>query len=949
MNQRKAGALLSYVYLGLTCIVGLFYTPFAIHYLGEGEYGVFAIALSAISFLTILDMGFNQTMIRYIARYKALGDKEGEERINGMFLVLYSVIALVALIAGMILTIFIEDIFAGSASVGLTEWEAMRLKVVFAILLINLVGSFPMGIYTAILNANEGFVVLKGVNILTFVLTYTGMTIALFCGYGAVSLAVITTVVSLVLKLFQGIYVQGKYKPRFRIRGWDKALFMEVFAFSFFIFLNIVIDQLYANTDKVILGIVQNSVVVTIYTVGVQFTSYFEQLSTSISGVFLPRITELTTKEDGMKEISSIFVRIGRIQFLILGFLMSGFIVLGRMFIGLWVGDEMGEAYGIALVVILPAIIPLSQNIGISVIRALNRHRFRSLMYLGIAVINVGLSIPLAIHFGGFGAACATGFGTCLGQILTMNWFYWKRIGLDIPGYWKEVGKILLGLVPVGLACYGIHILPFWDTFTVWHGWLSFLCQGVIFTILFVIAGWLFIFNDYEKDLIRGLIRTLLRLVLRLVPLREDVMFESHPDFADNAGAVYEELLRRGYNNSHRIYWCVYDEESVPRVGADGKNGESADGAAGAGGPDLPPNVFCVYKNKPGFCATWQRLKAIAQCKYILDSNSYIHKVRGSQVRLHLGHGMPIKLLPEYTNYGEIGACDGYVTCGVYWKSIYTEMGHIPEDVLVPIGYPRNDVLVAGSEADKLRREQSAKKAGEEHAFFWHIHEREKYILWMPTYRQHRNKAAERSQEREENKQAIEDGRWEVLAMQQLRAKKNPKMPFGMPEVSDAEQLKELDQKLEECGCKLYFRPHPAQDLQYVSKVALSNIRIADDEFLRRCDVSLYGLIADSMALITDYSSVYFDYLLTGKPIGLTLRDAGTFFRDCICCFENLEEDLSGFKINNFPDLLAFVGLAKTQMSAVTEARAWYHDVVDGSSTEKVIQWLEEHGMEVSR
>ena len=934
MNQRKAGALLSYVYLALTCIVGLFYTPFALHYLGDGEYGVFAIALSAISFLTILDMGFNQTMIRYVARYKALGDKESEEKLNGMFLILYSAIALVALIAGIILTFFIEDIFAGDG-VGLTEWEAMRLKMIFAILLINLVGSFPLGIYTAILNANEGFVVLKGVNILTFILTYGGMTIAMFCGYQAVALAVITTVVSLTLKFIQGIYVQSRYKPRFRIRGWDKKLFYEVFAFSFFIFLNIVIDQLYANTDKVILGIVQNSLVVSIYTVGVQFTSYFEQLSTSISGVFLPRITELTTKEDGMKEISSIFVRIGRIQFIILGFLMSGFVVLGRMFIGLWVGDEMGDAYAIALVIILPAMIPLSQNIGISVIRALNRHRFRSVMYLGIAILNVGLSIPLAIYYGGFGAACATGFGTCLGQILTMNWFYWKRIGLDVPGYWKEIGKILLVLIPVGGIGYGIHLLPFWEGFTVWNGWLSFLCQGALYSMVFLIAGWLFIFNAYEKDLIRGLIRVMLRFILRLVPLRDDVMLESHPDFSDNAYAVYEELLRRGYNQDHRIYWCIYSEESVTDL-------------------ELPPNVYCVYKNKPGFRATWGRLKATARCRFILDSNSYIHKVRGHQVRLHLGHGMPIKLLPEYTNYGEIGACDGYLTCGTYWKSIYVEMGHIPADVLVPIGYPRNDVLVAGSEADGRRFHPSDRERREQ-SMFWHINEKEKYILWMPTYRQHKKKAAERSKEKEENRQAIEDGHWEVLAMQQLRAKQGPKMPFGMPEVTDAEQLKALDQKLDECGLKLYFRPHPAQDLQYVSKVVLENVRIADDEFLRRCEISLYELIADSQALITDYSSVYFDYLLTEKPIGLTLRDAGTFFRDCECCFKNLEEELAGFKINSFEQVLAFVGLVENStkdgtatMKEVVDAGSWFHDVTDGTSTAKVMEWLAEHGMSVT-
>lgn len=999
MNQRKAGALLSYVYLALTFGVGLFYTPFALYYLGTDEYGVFSLAVGIISFMTILDMGFNQTMIRYVARYQALGDKEGEQRLNGMFLILYSLIALVALVIGVVLSFFIEDIFSGTMTTGLTEWEAMELKIIFLILLINLVGSFPLGIYTAILNANEGFVVLKGVNIITFILTYGGMTIALLCGRGAIVMAVITTSVSLVLKFIQGIYVQIKYRPKFRIRGWDKKLFKEIFVFSFFIFLNIVIDQLYANTDKIILGIVQSSVMVSIYTIGVQFSSYFEQFSTSISGVFLPRITKLATDGD-MKEISKIFVRIGRIQFLLLGCLMSGFIVLGQMFLDIWVGHRdmvlgdhgVSDAYVIALVVIIPAIIPLSQNIGISVIRALNRHRFRSLVYFVIAVINVGLSVPLAMYFGGIGAACATGFGTILGQIITMNWFYYKKIGLDIPAYWREVAKLVAVMVPVGLIGFGMHMLPFWSYITAWGGWLSFLLQGLCFVCIFFAAGWLFMFNDYEKELLGGIFRTLVRLVLKVIPMRNDVMFESHPDFSDNSGAVYEELLRRKYNVDHRIYWCVHDTQKLPA--ADGTDGKAADGS-GSLISSLPPNVHVVYKSNKGIMSVLKRLVAISRCRFIIDSNSYIHKVRRGQIRLHLGHGMPIKLLPEYTNYREIGECDGYVTCGLYWREIYNGYAHIPSEILLPIGYPRNDVLVEDSRANKRlkavreaqRLKAKRKKAMDakawrelsseekmalkesEHGFFWHLNERESFIIWMPTYRQHKNDAGNRDRLQKAYKKSVDDGRWELLAMEALKEKNKPVMPFGMPEIHDTDELKKLDKLLGDAGIKLYFRPHPAQDLYYVSQVELENVRIANDDFLRRCEVSLYELLESSEALITDYSSVYFDYLLTGKPIGLTLGDGGVFFRDCICCFDDLYEELGGFKIDSFDDVCEFVlgigdlkagkssgsGQDDTKkpievrlgLSQTAESVKWYHDVRDGSSTDKVIDWLIDHGMPV--
>lgn len=502
MNQRKAGALLSYVYLGLTFAVGIFYTPILLHFLGDSEFGVYSVANSAIAFLAILDLGFSQTMIRYVSRCKALKDETGEHKLNGMFLLLYAGIAVIALIAGIILCFNLNVLF----DQGFTPDETAQLKIIFVILLVNLVVSFPLGIYTSIISANEGFFYLKFVNIISYVLTHVGILLALCMGYKSVTMAMITTVVSIGLKLITAVYGTSRYQIHFLFHGFDKALLREVFVFSFFIFLNIVIDQLYANTDKFILGALCSSAVVTTYTLGVQFSSYFEQFSTSISGVFLPRITQLVTVSDNMKEVSELFCRIGRVQFILLGFLMSGFIVFGRQFITLWVGGSQMEAYRIALVVILPALIPLSQNLGISVLRALNKHRFRSIIYFFIALVNVGLSIPLALRFGGFGAACATGFATCCGQIATMNWFYYKKIGLDIPGYWREIGKIIVPLVPITLLGAGIHwAFPL-------AGWGGLILQCILYAGIFLALGWFVIFNQYEKNLIRGLLGRLVKL-----------------------------------------------------------------------------------------------------------------------------------------------------------------------------------------------------------------------------------------------------------------------------------------------------------------------------------------------------------------------------------------------------------------------------------------------------
>ena len=279
-----------------------------------------------------------------------------------------------------------------------------------------------------------------------------------------------------------------------------------IFAFSFFVFLNILIDQLYASTDKFVLGAVCGSAAVTVYTVGVQFNSYFQQLSTAVSGVFMPQVTRMYAEGAGGAEFSPLFVRIGRLQFVLLSFVLAGFAAFGRQFIALLSGGELDshgvtQAFVIALIIMVPGVIPLSQNIGISILQAMNRHRFRSLAYLVLAVLNVLVSIPLAMRWEGVGAAIGTTLAAFAGQYAMMNWFYWKKIGLDIPGYWRTVGSVTLRTLPMALPAIAINLL------LPGGGWMRLILRCVIFTVVYLPYGWFAIFDDYEKNLARGVLR----------------------------------------------------------------------------------------------------------------------------------------------------------------------------------------------------------------------------------------------------------------------------------------------------------------------------------------------------------------------------------------------------------------------------------------------------------
>ena len=120
----------------------------------------------------------------------------------------------------------------------------------------------------------------------------------------------------------------------------------------------------------------------------------------------------------------------------------TGFVFFGRPFIKYWAGAEYDEAYVVTLFLMLPVTVPLVQNLGIEIQRAKNKHKARSIVYLCIAVGNIILSIFLIQLLGPTGAALGTAVALFLGNIVFMNWYYHKRIGIDIKHFWIQIAKI---------------------------------------------------------------------------------------------------------------------------------------------------------------------------------------------------------------------------------------------------------------------------------------------------------------------------------------------------------------------------------------------------------------------------------------------------------------------------------------------------------------------------
>lgn len=502
-NQLKAGAILSYVSMGLGYIISIIYTPIMLRLLGQSEYGLYNLVASVVSYLGLLSFGFGSAYMRYYSRYKVKDDEHNIAKLNGMFLIVFSILGFIALLAGSILVLNIELIFGDK----LTLNELSTAKVLMAIMVFNIALSFPASIFNSYIIANEKYIFQKIVQMIKIVINPFIMLPVLLMGYKSIGMVVVTTLLTIMVELANMIFCFKKLKIQFYFHEFDFSLMKEMAIFSSYIFLNMIIDQINWNVDKFILGRYRGTIAVAVYGLAAQLNSYYLSLATAISSVFIPRVNRMVAINNDNQELTNLLTRVGRIQFMLLSLICSGLIFFGQPFINMWAGKNYDEAYKIVLLLIIPVTIPLIQNLGIEIQKAKNMHQFRSWVYFFIAIGNVFLSIPLAKAYGGVGAAAGTAISLLIGNGLIMNMYYHNRVGLDMRYFWREILKLVKSfLIPIVV---GVLMYLYIDMYNI----LTFVICGIIYVIIFSISMWFLGMNQYEKDLIGKPVARIIRKI----------------------------------------------------------------------------------------------------------------------------------------------------------------------------------------------------------------------------------------------------------------------------------------------------------------------------------------------------------------------------------------------------------------------------------------------------
>lgn len=490
VSQRKAGAILGYANIIVKNLVNLVYTPMLLAFVGQADYGVFQTSNSFVFSLSLLTFGFSDAYIRFYTQKKAQGTEEDIKSLNGMYLVLYIGVCAVALTLGLLFAANVETFFSAS----FTADQVGLAGQLMAIMAFSVVCTLFSTVFDAYILAHEQFRFQQTRQMFTSLATPGVAFVLLNLGMGAVGVALAQLAVNVTLLLLNARFAIQKLGMRFNVRRFDVALFRAVAVFSAWIFVNQVCDLVNQSVPNILLGALTSAVTVSVFAVSIQVRNVFVSLSTVMSNVFIPKINRIVATSDDNTELTHLMTRVGRYQMFLFCWVYCGFVLLGRFFVAKWAGEGFMDAYYLICAMALPLGVPLCQNTGIEIQRAKNKHKARSLVYLGMACINVIFTWLASPYLGYWAPAVAYIVSISLGNGLFMNWYYHARIGLDMGFFWKR--NLPVVLVSAAVVAAGLVVSRFVPV----SSWIGFALWGLVYSVVFAAAMWLFVLDNGEKE-----------------------------------------------------------------------------------------------------------------------------------------------------------------------------------------------------------------------------------------------------------------------------------------------------------------------------------------------------------------------------------------------------------------------------------------------------------------
>lgn len=443
-KRLTGGVLIGWISTALSIGVGLFMSPFLIHHLGEGGYGVWVLIQSTVSYMYFMDLGLRTTVVRFAAQAQARADHVGVSNVvsAALWMRLWTAAGIVA-ISGTLVAALPHLFHIPSAYLA-------TARVAMLIVAVTLCSTLVFSVFTAVLAGLGRFDLLSLLELAQVAFSSLGLVPIILSGHGLIWMAAWGLGVVLAVNMVM-LWVCFRIYPHLKLHFHkpEAALLRSLWSVGVYVLICSVAGELILYTDNIVVGAFVAAAAVSYYAVAGKMVEYTRQIAFSVLKMFMPMASSFGALNQ-FDRLRKLHVRGTQVVLLVTYPIVITLIFRGDMLLRLWIGERFSAQTTVVLQLLAcAAAAMLANSSNQSLTLALDKQRTLAWTMLAEGLANLVLSILLVRRIGVLGVA----IGTLIPTLVT-SLFFWPRylcrlVGIPLWEYLRDAwGRPVLAMMP---------------------------------------------------------------------------------------------------------------------------------------------------------------------------------------------------------------------------------------------------------------------------------------------------------------------------------------------------------------------------------------------------------------------------------------------------------------------------------------------------------------------
>ncbi len=430
--------------------VGFFFSPFILHRLGDVAYGVWVLVVAVVGYLSLLDMGLQGSILRFVSQGHAKQDHEfASDAVSAALWMRLQISVVAIVLSGCIAVVFPAMFKVPPAMV-----SSARIAIVLTGA--TTAATMTFGVYGGVISGLNRYDLQNYVALIQMACRVIGIVSVLLAGYGIASIAACELGATLIARCYQVIVARRLYPElKIRLRRPKRETLRKIWSYSIYAFLAMVAVQLIYQSDNLVVGGFISPTAVTFYAIASSLCRYATQVVSSMNGTFMPAASTYEASGDS-GGLLMLYKNGTRATIAVSIPIILTFVIRGGSFISLWMGPRYGHDSGTVLIILsIPLLFSFANQTAGAIAFGTEKHQTLAMWSMGEGIANLVLSIILVHYWGIYGVAV----GTLVPSLVTQLWFwprYTRRLIAISPFaiVFKVWGPVIVASAPFAVAIY---------------------------------------------------------------------------------------------------------------------------------------------------------------------------------------------------------------------------------------------------------------------------------------------------------------------------------------------------------------------------------------------------------------------------------------------------------------------------------------------------------------